>query len=369
MAMQRWKIERELKRVVLKSRNGFDLVTGPGIQRYRDRKNLEVVTTGHLELRKDLIVFLLFPKNGVPESIFEQLTFLWNQGVSPLVVSNGSLNQGVRERLLRYVHLLIERPNFGYDFGGYRAGILEILHRGYDCSNIFVMNDSLWFPLSQSCQLIENARKHPADLFGIYYNERPKQSHRSHLQSYFYRFSSDVCASPEFRNFWRNLTAYNNKDLTVRRNEMRLTHWFKSKGFSIGCQFDHEDLKKSLATLSVSERYSLAQYHIMIGDKFSNHIAVRCASNAYHSDEIYYSDIETGVLGRYFLICHPEVLVDRMKCPILKKDMKKPYQLQRALFLESSASQGLSETLVSEMKLATEFSDSQMPAMVPRKQK
>lgn len=357
MAIQVWKVVREVKRLVAQCRNGFDLLVAPKVQKYRNRNIPNQIFQGALEVQKDAAVLLLFPRPQLLESTFEQLNFWQKSGVSPVAVVNGSVGSEERKRLLQHVHLLIERPNYGYDFGGYQAGVLEVLRRGYELDNLFIMNDSIWFPLNKKCDLIDKARTVPADLFGIFYNRRPKQPHRSHLQSYFYRFNHQVYKSPEFRAFWSDLIVYNNKDLTVRRNEMRLTHWFHSRGFSIDYLYDNHSLIQALEALSLSERYAIANYLIRTGDKFSQFIEKRFTSRAYDDDDIYLNDVRSGILGRYFLIAHPAVLIDRLNCPVLKKDRKKPYQIQRAVYLNSLAAQELSPAIFSEMKASVTLQD------------
>lgn len=350
-----WKIKRELLRLLQKPRNVVDLALASLRQRQIDRSGTKV-HAGEGVLHRDGAVLLLYPAQGVPEYYFEMLSYLNAQGVSPVVVSQLPLSDTDRMRLLAEAYLVIERPNYGYDFGGYRAGVLEILDQGIQFENLCILNDSIWFPLSSHCDLIETSRADHSDLYGIYMNERPKTPHRSHLQSYFYRFGPKLTQSGDFRAFWQGLLTFSNKDLTIRRIEMRLTHWFASRGYSIGYRYGYEDVKKAMAELSVPERYALAEYQILIGDKYTKQIKARVAAHEYDDDAIFLTDIEQGTLGRYFLISHPAVLLERMQCPVLKRDKRLPYQVQRAVLLSESFAANLPMKLTRELNATTDMS-------------
>ncbi|OWY08446.1 hypothetical protein B6V72_18555 [Thioclava sp. F34-6] len=350
-----WKIKRELLRLLHKPRNVLDLSLASFRQRQTDRSGTKV-HTGEALLHRDGAVLLLYPAQGVPAYYIEMLAYLNNRGISPVVVSQLPLLNTDRMRLLAEAYLVIERPNYGYDFGGYRAGVLEILDQGLTFENLFILNDSIWFPLFACCDLIETARDDHSDLYGIYMNERPKTPQRSHLQSYFYRFGPKLTRSADFREFWRRLQTYNNKDLTIRRIEMRLTHWFASHGYSIGYRYCFEDVKEAMARLSVAERYALADYQILIGEKYSKQIKSRVAARAYDDDAIFLKDMEQGILGRYFMILHPALLLERMRCPVLKRDKRHPYQVQRAVLLSETFAADLPTELTRELEAATDMS-------------
>lgn len=96
------------------------------------------------------------------------------------------------------------------------------------------MNDCIWFPLSDDCTLLGRAHGLGKDLLGYYHAERPKQPWHSHLQSYFHVFGPDLIASSDFQEYWRALFVSSNKNLVIRRNEMRLPKYFRSRDYSVG---------------------------------------------------------------------------------------------------------------------------------------
>lgn len=344
-----WKLKREVKRIGMKVHDLPLRLLGRRLQDAYDRDKTLVRTPGAHPRTADLAVLLIYPTEGVPASIFATLDHLRAHGIAPAVVSNAPLSAAERTALADHAHLVIERPNRGYDFGGYRDGVLDLIETGPAPRSLFVLNDSVWFPVGPDCTLLEDARAHPADLFGIYYNRRDRTPHRSHLQSYFFRFGSGICASPHLEAFWRGLITYDSKDLTVRRNEMTLTHWFASHGFSIGHLYTIEDLNRAVLDLAPPDRMALADYLIRIGDRYAAHLGRRRGEGAYDDDAVWRADVEVGVLGRYLLSSHPTVLLERMGCPVLKKDMQPMYRTQRAIAAAPRYAARLSPTVRREI--------------------
>ena len=344
-----WKVGREARRLWTKT---LDLPQRIGARRRQaayDRTKKLCITEGACARLDDLAVLLLYPVEGIGLSTFETLTHLQTHGVAPVVVSNLSLAEAYRAALAARAHLVIERPNYGYDFGGYRDGILQIIERGALKGNLFVLNDSIWFPLSSRCTLIEDARKDPADLFGIHFNRREGAPWRSHLQSYFYRFGPRITGSADFAAFWRDLIVYNSKDLTVRRCEMTLTNWFASRGFTIGQICDTEDFRTAVAALEDADRAALIEYLMATGDKHHARALGRQQAGTYASDEAWRTDAMEGLLGRFALASHPAVLLERLQFPVMKKDSQHLYRVQRAVALEDRYAPYLSETVRQEM--------------------
>ena len=245
----------------------------------------------------------------------------------------------------------MQRPNYGYDFGGYRDGVLTLFERGIVPENLFVLNDSIWFPLNAESRLIDQARSSTADLFGIYYNERPKTPNRSHLQSYFYRFSRRLVASPEFESYWRELTLTDNKFMVVRQCEIKLTNTFCSSGFSLGYLFSYSSVQKAILALTDAELQELLRYQVKVETRLAPVLAPLIAKG--HSDSECRARVEDlvgeGRLGNYFLSNHPLVLLRELGSPILKKDRQPMYQLQRQELFRCGLSQNFSQPLQDEL--------------------
>ncbi len=242
------KIMREARRLKTQAVSAFHVWSVLGrVQRINydaARDRLVHVTQGAIELLDDVAVVLIYQPDGLLASTKYQLDWLIENGVSPVVVTNLTLAQQDREALAGKAYLVIERPNVGYDFGGYREGIQTILERGIRPKNLFVLNDSVWLPLHKDCDLVERGRDSPEDIWGLFTDldwknrrkERPEQY--EHVQSYFFRFSGNLAASAAFARYWKNMPLVNDRRFVISMFETRLTQHFRKLGYSAASMYD-----------------------------------------------------------------------------------------------------------------------------------
>lgn len=124
-----WKIKRELQRMQHSGTSFFsELVRRLYFRRYYDLVTSKEIrrSNGAAPLQREVAIYLIYPGRGILASHLFMLRELQREGISPIVVSNLPLRHQDRDRLLDTATLIIERPNVGYDFGGYRDGILDI---------------------------------------------------------------------------------------------------------------------------------------------------------------------------------------------------------------------------------------------------
>jgi len=87
---------------------------------------------------------------------------------------------------------VIERPNFGYDFGGYRDGILLLEAWGIAPERLLILNDSIWMPLAPNSTLIDRFEAaEGAVIGGILHPDKVrrrvvKRVRRGFVESYLY---------------------------------------------------------------------------------------------------------------------------------------------------------------------------------------
>ncbi len=231
-------------------------------------------------------------------------------GYAVHLVSNAPLQPSEIARLRPLCRRIIERPNHGYDFGGYRQAILECLGSGLPIRRLLILNDSVWFPALRDCDLLQRLHATGADLAGaVYYDHR--SPHRVHLQSYLVAFSARAVASAAFRAFWRGYAMSNNKVRTIRNGEMRLTRVCLEAGLSVAALYTAHQAP-DLQDLPACVRAHTADY---------DRDRAATLSDADSGGE--------GARGGYILSNHPVVNIEVLGFPILKKDRGAPYRLQR----------------------------------------
>lgn len=284
-----------------------------------------------------MAIILIYQKNGILPSLIRQLEHFAAKGISCVIVANHPLSQLDRQQLESHTHFMVERPNLGYDFGGYREGILSLREAGLTPRNLFVLNDSVWFPLRSDCRLIDDALADPADVYGIFYNTKNVEENHRHLQSYFYRFGAGLLDNPEFDTFWKRLPLYGSKRQVVRRCEVKLTGYFRSLGCSVGARYRPEDVVAASDNLTDSEAKQVAAWHAtttLRGRSIFAKLAQMdpdteawpaARQKAFHDSRFRY----------YFIDAHPLILFRQIHSPFVKKSRELHFCAQRHALLQS----------------------------------
>jgi hypothetical protein len=190
-------------------------------------------------------------------------------GYAPLLVTNIALSDADREQAIAVCWRLLERPNFGLDFGGYRAGILLLGAALSDMKCLALLNDSVWYPVPGGQDFLRAALDSDVDVFGAVTNYGVVQprldawqsmlwmndpgSPMFHYCSFALHFGGRVLADPGFANFWRRFRLTDCKLTTVHRGEVGLSQWLLARGFSHAAMFDISDFDEVVAALSCGQ--------------------------------------------------------------------------------------------------------------------
>lgn len=236
------------------------------------------VSKGSIPLGSKVVIFLIFPTSGLNNFHIRSLKYFIKKGYSPIIVSNFALSQSDRSILFKYSNVCIERKNFGYDFGGYRDGILGIHKKIKFLERLLLVNDSTWFPLSEGNDWIDFVESSTLDFAGAtshYGLKRAKlsiskansenykfSSNRKnfHYASYALGFSKSILRNNEFLNFWKQLRLTGAKNIVVRRGEIGLTQWIlKNKEYSHGSLIDSKNIENVLKTYSKKRLIKIAR--------------------------------------------------------------------------------------------------------------
>ncbi|RGP37211.1 rhamnan synthesis F family protein [Pseudotabrizicola alkalilacus] len=205
----------------------------------RDFDQLVQITTGDLAMGSKVAIFLLYQPKSVPRSVFLTLDYLISHGYAPLIVVNGGAAAQDVPALRRSAWLLVQRPNFGYDFGGYRDGLKVLRARGTDPDRLIVMNDSVWLPINGDPirQLEQHLDTNDLDAAGLNQDEKvryqPDGSVRFELrqiESYFYLFSAGFWKSDVFKQFWDQYRMSSDKKYTIKHGEIGFSKYMMDRG-------------------------------------------------------------------------------------------------------------------------------------------
>jgi hypothetical protein len=261
-----WKIKRELKRVLSQAKGmpgslADDYLSG---EKYEFDPDAILKTEGQVSASTEACIFLIYPDQGILPSHLQVLGQMKAEGIFPVLVSNLPLTEAQRAMLGPHCGLIFERPNAGYDFGGYRDAVLLIEDMLGQLDRLFILNDSVWM-IPSAPSWFAQARAAGQQFVGATSNYgNAKRAYDSdpdapwtysssypsfHYASYALMFDSSILRSESFMQYWRKIRLSDDKKKTVRRGEIGLTQQLMSEGFSHGATCGSEALDAELATL------------------------------------------------------------------------------------------------------------------------
>lgn len=222
-----------------------------------------------------IAIYVIYPSNGLQQSHINTIKALASAQYSVVVVSNLKLTENSKKQLCSACWRLIERPNFGYDFGAFRDGVTFTKPYLADLKTLVFMNDSVWFPLPGSMDWLMEAQGKEEDFVGAVANfsvETPELlSWREfcwrydtsikdfHYCSFALSFKHRAFPSPAFINFWKSLCITNNKIRTVERGEIGLSQALISSGLSHSCTMEVNNLDCHLQKMEFPELLSFVK--------------------------------------------------------------------------------------------------------------
>ncbi len=276
-----------------------------------------------------IAIFLIFPKYGVLENHLHSLRYLVANGYSPLLVSNLPLNTDDIARLKPLTWRIMQRQNFGYDFGGYLDAVLDLAPYLRQLKRLVFLNDSCWFPLAGKANWLKMAEDSGMDAYwadehrGLppsttTYLTFFAKTQRSYFASYAISIGEKVVQSPNFFRFWRSLQISNGKGRTIRRGEHGLSKWLKKSGFSCDALSKNIDLRNHLLRLSAEQFANICRSALSTKEKkyFRDlNDAEDIAASRMKKNEF----IEIRVNRTGIPIVLPRFAIERQNYPFLKK--------------------------------------------------
>ncbi|MCW5653765.1 rhamnan synthesis F family protein [Hydrogenophaga sp.] len=220
----RWKIEREFETFKQQLQALPERLIGPARQRRLDARFPADyrVLNGAAARTPKVAIFLIYQPRGMAGSVLATCQHLARHGYAVMLVANSPVSAQDQQTLGPYVWRFVERPNFGYDFGGYRDGIRLLWHWSVSPEQLIILNDSVWFPLAQNESMIDAMEASSAGFLGaLRYVEpgQPEGEHAGIFLSYFFLLKRPVLTADVFLDYWNRYVSTSNKYLTVRRGE------------------------------------------------------------------------------------------------------------------------------------------------------
>lgn len=336
MVIDKWKLQRELSVIANQLASPVTFFTNRFQKRSYEQTKAQLIrlTDGFMPLCGDVAIFLIYQPKGVADSILHSCQHLIDKGISPFIVANTPLNDADRNRLARVCWRIMERPNFGYDFGGYREGILHLHAQGLMPERLFLLNDSIWFPLFDESDLIDRLCKLEVDVAAPVLVRFKHRAGQSFLHSYLMRFSSRALRSEGFLRYWIDLSMSSNKMAVVRGGEKRMAMRMEALGLTTGAIWTTEDVATALVHLPEPDYQAAIRFAADIYPSARKRLdAAKTRNTAMDQDRA--TLIGTGFFGRDLLKTYPGVTIGKMGVPFLKKQRQEPFAKVRTALLQS----------------------------------
>jgi Rhamnan synthesis protein F len=286
MSLLTWKLERELNRIRQQLKGIPEFFTEP-LQRKRhdaQRGAMLGADAGKIGLRPKVALLLVYQPQGISDATVWTCEHLVHKGYAPLIISNAPLRADDKARLSPWVWRMAERPNFGYDFGGYRDGIWLLSQWKIDLDVLIILNDSIWFPLNGNETLITRMEASAADFVGALQLDPLRQTEnlpakkRPFFGSFFLMVKRGALQHEAFLRFWDRYRITSNKYKTIRRGERGLSHALMDAGICCEAMYTRGALDHYFGTLSNLELKEALQDLVTIDEHIEAGIAQSIAS-------------------------------------------------------------------------------------------
>lgn len=255
-----WKVKRELIRLGQQLKAIPEFFWEPFAIRAHNAAFKKGFPTfeGQVPLLPKVAIVVCFQPKGLAKSFFITLSHLVENGYSPLVISNSQLSDQDKEYLKPNAWRVVERPNFGYDFGGYRDGIFLLRKWNIPLDRLVILNDSIWYPVWENDTTLQKAEESEFDVVGMVLHE---QGDLRFLESYFFSIKGRVLESNIFMNFWKDMRLTSNRFKVVRTGERDFGRHLELNKISYGSIFNQNDFKLFLKKQSIDEIKEVLNYY------------------------------------------------------------------------------------------------------------
>lgn len=147
-------------------------------------------------------------------------------------------SEKVRDKELKkispYCISYIVKPNEGYDFGAWKAGLDHLSSVLDDYESLLLCNDSVYGPMQDLGYIIDMMDSKKFDVWSM----SDSYELGYHLQSYFIHLNRKAFTSKIFKDFWGNFKIYDDKKSLIRNCEVAYSaKLISSKELNVGSYY------------------------------------------------------------------------------------------------------------------------------------
>jgi len=336
-----WKLKRETKRVAAQLSAIPLLIYEPFAQKLYDRnfeKNIKLYQ-GIRNLGKQVAVFLIYQPRGLADSIYLTVDHLVASGFEVVIVSNCPLASADLEKLYLRTALVVERPNFGYDFGGYRDAVWLLRRQGVSVSQMLFLNDSVWFPVFEKSSMLTEMANSRADYVGTQAFGRVSSDGRfdGFFGSYCFLIKQPLLQRSSFVEYWEKYRMSSSKEIVLRRGERSFSKKMLGDSAHSNAWYSHERFANVIEGLDPRETAE-AVADLIVWDKELNAKKSQLLSAAKQDGE-WLNEGKRLIINlaqtKNFIGSSPLVSINKLRFPMIKKNNEMLYRLARKKIVEA----------------------------------
>lgn len=189
-------------------------------------KTLREATTCHIECPYEgqpIVLIALYQKGVLRPDLVRFLRVAKAQGLYVLAVNTLRLSDPAA--LTGLVDCYVERPNYGRDFGSYKAGFEHFFARNWQatCPRLLMVNDSVFYSTRGLDEFVEDLTTTTVEVLGATENYEIEY----HLGSFCISMAQNVLTAPRFRTYWDRYRLTDVRPIVIKQGEMKFSRILK----------------------------------------------------------------------------------------------------------------------------------------------
>ncbi|MDR3531026.1 MAG: rhamnan synthesis F family protein [Rhodopila sp.] len=221
---------------------------------------LESGIQSHADATRIALYVHYSPTGRISDMVRRQLALLGQSGFAIVFISMAArIPESDWQAVRRLCALVVQRQNFGLDFGAWHDLLPEVKRRWPIPDELMLVNDSVLGPIHPLAPVIETMRAGGDGFFGLTENLEGGP----HLQSYML-LARGKAAVGDLMHFVQRLHISGSKWVLIQRGELRLARWMRRRGHRVAAVFGYARLVRA-AVAEGAERKRLSEAHGRLG--------------------------------------------------------------------------------------------------------
>lgn len=237
------------------------------------KKKIHVLTPQQLHPgnhEEILAIFAIYQIKALSSLIKRSITYLVKHKIKIMIVAPHTINQEDLLFLEKNHCIVLQRENFGRDFGSYKYGILHLINNSHllqPFKKILLVNDSIIFPVKELDSQLEIILNCPESVIGLIEN----YEHHWHIGSYFILFKKEIFLHPNFIYFWKKYKPYSSRFHAINKGEVNLSKMIQKLTNDYKIIYEGKHLLTKLIESSIVNEENFYQFIQLCGDNNPNY--------------------------------------------------------------------------------------------------